>query len=461
MGAHSKRCPSGGMRKPLIPPDFLFRQHIYCGSQPMPFPGMGHHVTHQQEMKYDMVNIKHIPATGHSETDTRPLCLGCREPRLWEGPDTCMALAGETPIPTLDGWVALRDIEPGQTVFDEGGQPCSVTAVRRRGWEPVFRIEFDDRAVLLAGEHHHWVSIEYQQRHRVSNGRDSLAGWATNLMPATTAEIRESLVSRGNSGDRAMHSIPLARPLQCPEAELAIDPYLLGLWLGDGSRGAAIVTCHKDDEPHYRMKASAVGENWRIRDVTAMCDTLSCTLTRGPSPLFWSRLREMSVLREKHIPPSYLRAGYDQRLQLLQGLMDSDGYIAPETGTAEFTSTSEVLAKGTFELVLSLGQKATLLKGDATLYGIRVSDKWRVRYSPSIVVFSLPRKVGCLQPHLDRRRQADVPRTGQRYIKSVEQIGEKLTLCVTADSFNRMMLAGQHMIPVRTAGNPGNLGNGR
>ena len=168
-----------------------------------------------------------------------------------------------------------------------------------------------------------------------------------------------------------------------------------------------------------------MGENWRIRGGTAMCDTLSCTLTRGPSPLFWSRLREVGVLREKHIPPSYLRAGYDQRLQLLQGLMDSDGYIAPETGTAEFTSTSEVLAEGTFELVLSLGQKATLLKGDATLYGIRVSDKWRVRYSPTIVAVSLPRKVGCLQPHLDRRRQADVPRTGQRYIKSIEQIGKE------------------------------------
>ena len=461
MGAHSKRCPSGGMRKPLIPPDFLFRQHIYCRPQPMPLPGVGRHVTHQQEMKQDdMVSFKYIPAD-HSETDTPPQCLGCREPGEWGGPDTCMALAGETPIPTLDGWVALQDIEPGQMVFDEGGRPCSVTAVRRRGLESVFRIEFDDRAVLLAGEHHHWVSIRHQQRHRVRNGRNSLAAWATNLMPATTAEIRETLVSRGNSGDRAMHSIPLARPLQCPEAELAIDPYLLGLWLGDGSRGAAIITCHKDDEPHYRMKASAVGENWRIRGVTAMCETLSCTLTRGPSPLFWSRLREVGVLRDKHIPPSYLRAGYDQRLQLLRGLMDSDGYIAPESGAAEFTSTSEVLAEGTFELVLSLGQKATLSKGDATLHGIRVSDKWRVCYSPSIVVFSLPRKVGCLQPHLDRRRQADVPRTGQRYIKSIEQIGKKLTLCVTVDSFNRMMLAGQHMIPVRTAGNPGNLGNGR
>ena len=70
-----------------------------------------------------------------------------------------MALAGDTPIPTPEGWVLLQDIEPGQMVFDERGEPCSVIAVCRRGPEPVSRVEFDDKAVLIAGEHHHWVSI--------------------------------------------------------------------------------------------------------------------------------------------------------------------------------------------------------------------------------------------------------------------------------------------------------------
>ena len=123
-GGHARRVSAqAGMRDFLIPADFLVRQ-------PMPLPGVGRHVTHQQEMKYDMVNIKYIAAPDHSETDTPPLCRGCRKPRVWEGPDTCMALAGETPIPTLDGWVALRDIEPGQTVLDEGAShapspPCA------------------------------------------------------------------------------------------------------------------------------------------------------------------------------------------------------------------------------------------------------------------------------------------------------------------------------------------------
>ena len=73
-----------------------------------------------------------------------------------------------------------------------------------------------------------------------------------------------------------------------------------------------------------------MGENWRIRAFKG--DTLDCTLTRGPRPLFRTRLREMEVLRDKHIPALYLRAGNDQRLQLLQGLMDSDGHIAHAAG---------------------------------------------------------------------------------------------------------------------------------
>ena len=86
---------------------------------------------------------------------------------------------------------------------------------------------------------------------------------------------------------------------------------------------------------------------------------------------------------------------------------------------------------------------------------IRVCEKWRVCYSPTIVAVSLPRKVAELRPHMDRGRQTGVARTDQSYIQSIEHVGEELTVCVAAESFNRMMLTGQHMVPLRTAGVPG------
>ena len=57
-----------------------------------------------------------------------------------------------------------------------------------------------------------------------------------------------------------MHSVPVARPLRLPDADLPIDPYILGLWLGDGSSTAPNITCHRDDEHYYRERAIAAGE---------------------------------------------------------------------------------------------------------------------------------------------------------------------------------------------------------
>ena len=216
----------------------------------------------------------------------------------------------------------------------------------------------------------------------------------------------------------AMHSVPLARPLQLPDRPLPIDPYLLGLWLGDGASAAPDITCHPDDEPHYRKRALAAGEQWRIRDSHGpRKDILTCTMSHGPEPRFSDRLRDLGVKGNKHIPTLYLRSAYEQRLALLQGLMDFDGYIA-DRGVAEYTSISHQLARGVLELPLTLGQKAVLGKGVATLYGRVISDKWRVLFTPTIYVASLPRKSNRLTGFLERREGIALTRLMQWYVRA-------------------------------------------
>ena len=148
--------------------------------------------------------------------------------------------------------------------------------------------------------------------------------WTSSLRPFTTGAVQRSLVFRsGIQGCgccvESMHSIPLAHPLLLPERQLAIDPYLLGLWLGDGDSIQAMITCHWDDEPHYRRLAVAAGENWRIggsadrRRPYVLRYTLSGEPppppTDEPGPRFLTRLRELGVKGNKHVPPEYLRAG--------------------------------------------------------------------------------------------------------------------------------------------------------
>ena len=370
--------------------------------------------------------------------------------------ERCMALASDTPIPTLEGWMPINKIRPGQTVFDQSGRQRTVVAVCHRQPEPVFRVMFDDKSYLTAGAQQPWVTATHTLRHRAHRGRFPIGNWAWDFLPPDTERIQSSLIHQRGSLIEAMHSVPVARPLILPGRKLPIDPYLLGLWLGDGTSGGSIITCHEDDEPVYRKRASRAGENWRI--MGDKNGVLSCSLARGPKPLFHTRLRQLEILHNKQVPPMYLRASKDQRLELLRGLMDSDGCVN-HRGQAEFTSISEVLSRGVLELALTLGQKATRRKGDAKLYGIRISDKWRVNFAPTIYVFSLPRKAEVLKGPMERRGRVTLPRVVQRYIRSVEPAPMDSTICIVVDSPTRMFLAGEHMIPVRSAGLVGSSGH--
>ena len=365
----------------------------------------------------------------------------------------CMALSSHTPVPTPAGWVILKDIAPGQVVFDQRGCPCTVIAVCQREPEIVHRVEFDDGSILLAGAHNPWVTVRHHLRHRIHGGRFALGDWASSFDTRTTEEIRESLVYQSGTLVESMHSVPVAWPLRLPDADLPIDPYILGLWLGDGTSTAPRITCHRDDEHYYRERANAAGEEWRI--LSDRNGVLNCSLARGSEPILLHRLRGLGLLGNKHVPPIYLRASGQQRLELLRGLMDSDGHIEPERRPAEFTSTSQTLAKGTHELSLSLGQKATMREGDAVLHRRRISGKWRICFAPSMVVASLPRKADRAARLLATRQQAKLARTVQRYIRSVAPVREHPTTCLHVDSPCRMLLVGECMIPVRTSGLPG------
>ena len=358
-----------------------------------------------------------------------------------------MALASDTPVPTLTGWSTLDCLRPGDRVLDQEGEPCNVTAVCPSAKQDVFRIIFGDDFSLVAGAGQPWVTLTRSRRLKVHKEELQLSHWASMLMPLSTEDIRSCpLHKRGLMLPLSMHSIPLALSLKLPERPLRIDPYMLGLWLGDGTSRRAAITCHVDDEPHYRIQAEAAGEIWRTQK--ELGDALFCVLTRGPVPLFWTRLKQMGLLRNKHIPKEYLRSGESQRLALLQGLMDSDGYIDDVNGRAEFTSTSKRLAKATLELLLTLGQKPTLVRSNAKLNGRIIGDKWRIHFSPTVMAVSLPRKAERLAPFLAARKRTALSRLAQRYICSVEPGGTAETSCLEVDSVSGLFLSGTHMVPV-------------
>ena len=358
-------------------------------------------------------------------------------------------LDADTPVPTQHGWTRIADLAAGQQVFDEMGRLCQVTGVSREEPQPVCLLTMDDGSTLTAAPDCNWVTLSHRARALIHEKSRTLAAWSAVLLPITTAEIgAQPLHSSGNCIE-SMHSIPLPLPLLLPHRDLLIDPYLLGLWLGDGSSGVAQITCHRDDEPCYRAAAMEAGENWRI--LSEKGDVLLCSLAGPPEPRFTTRLKSLGVRGNKHVPAIYLRSSPEQRLELLMGLMDTDG-TTTVNGHAEYTSISEALARGVLELALSLGQKATLRKGLAKLYGRVVSDKWRVHFNPTCQVARLPRKADRLTGYLEWRKHIPLTRLQQRYIRSVAPAGNRETTAISVNSPSGLFLAGDHLIPVRGVG---------
>lgn len=362
------------------------------------------------------------------------------------------ALALDTPIPTPTGWTTMGAIRVGDEVCDDLGHPTRVLAAHDviHGHD-CYSITFDDGSVIVADAEHLW---ETEMRTGVGTGSVRPGGrgrW--RLATRTTAEIAASLRYRNGAFMSANHSIRLAEPLHLPDAELPIEPYTLGVWLGDGDSDTARITMGDHDAEALTQELVAVGTGVGVRQRTHAAGRYTIGATRGrggpPAPGSLSaRLRRAGLLGRKHIPAAYLRASYPQRLALLQGLMDTDGYIAPASGACELSLSNGELAAGAHELILSLGIKATINEGRMTLAGLDVGPRWRMTFHPPATrpVFRLPRKVAHQRVRHKRRALS-----AERRIVRCDPVPSVPVRCIRVAAPASMFLAGRAMVPTHNS----------
>lgn len=363
------------------------------------------------------------------------------------------ALALGTPIPTPTGWSTQGDVRVGDEVFDDAGQVCRVVGLSPI-WSdrPCYRMTFSDGSTIVADAEHEWAVRGWRgpRGHKTSGMRQSRV---------TTEQIASSLITRTRTQllggtacritERRWH-VPAAKPLVCSPARLPVDPYILGLWLGDGASANARISCGDDDVSHVMAKVEQAGYyarphrdsdgvNWLVKVSTNPVNRPG----RGHDSLA-ARLRRMSVLNNKHVPPIYLRASAGQRLSLLQGLMDSDGSTLASQAQCEFTNTNERLAESVAELLRSLGMNPTVRQSVATLHGRIIGPKWRVIFTsvPGTDVFTLPRKLASCRP-----RKSPVVRG----IVKCERVPSVPVRCIQVSSESHLYLAGQSMIPTHNS----------
>lgn len=315
-------------------------------------------------------------------------------------PGHAKALADDTPIPTPQGFTNMGDLQPGDFVFGPDGQPTRVTHVWHWKDRPCYRVTTDDGHSVIADEAHEWLV-------RLDRKRPIWKVYETSKL-ATRTSPRRPL-------------IPVFGALQLPEASLPIEPYTLGLWLGDGHSSAGSITASDDDREHAIAQVEADGYETGRPPAARM--TFSIYKIR---PI----LRALGVLWNKHIPPAYFRASYDQRLALLQGLMDSDGTIAPD-GQAFYSGVNERLCRDVMALVHTLGAKASMGEGRARLNGKDCGTHYRVTFYMA----------GCARLPRKAARTKNGTRTPGRFL-SFEKVENRDTTCITVEHPSHLFLAG-------------------
>jgi len=358
-------------------------------------------------------------------------------------------LSSLVPVPASakfpNGWATIGELEIGDQVIAPDGTlpPVSNLTPIRQG--EVYRMTLDDGQTVDSDAGHQWLVSSHYSRSAQGAGRVAERGERPLCKVLTTEEIAQKVKLRAHT-DKPInnYAIPLSAPVQFPEADLSLDPYVLGAWLGDGSTGGGEIAAGTSE--------SCTDSNG-VTDQDHMIAQLS-EFDARPKPSASEKvittrglkvaLREAGVLTEKHVPSTYLRASVEQRLALLQGLMDTDGWVSADRGFCAYVSTSKRLADGVVELVRSLGIKVSVAESGACYVSTdgngeksntyTGSTAYRVQFRTALPVFRLPRK-------LDRLPDGDVPGSSlAHFITSVEKIGTDDVRCIEVDHPDHLYL---------------------
>lgn len=385
----------------------------------------------------------------------------------------------EEVIPTPSGWVRNGDLKDGDEIFGEDGKVHKVVFAHPQVEEDAFKVSFDDGTSVLAHGGHLWHTYTRVERKSLNRRRPSRtlqkvpAGYCQcgcgNLAPIakrsygkikngqvlpcirghhnrlhlpqdyalpqgsvkTTKEILRTLrvVSNLNKPPQANHTIMLSNPVELLERALPLDPYCLGAWLGGGSKGSGGLTgIDKGIWEEIERAGYVVSHSPKSEKAHHI---------KGIVPV----LRSLQVLHNKRIPDAYLWASREQRLSLLQGLMDTDGSCMMD-GQCEFSNTNRNLSEGVYHLAASLGLKpywsekvpvCTNAKGGAK----RCKLAYIVKWTGMVPVFRLPRKLTRLQAACKSTQR-------WRYIVSIEPVGKRWMRCITVDNPTGLYLFGKN-----------------
>jgi len=355
----------------------------------------------------------------------------------------------DSKILTPAGFVNMGEIKVGDFVATKNGNFTKVLGVYPQGEKDIYKITFSDGSFTECCLEHLWECSNEKERNcykrKRVNEKKIIIEKKHDFSIKSTEDIKNELIVRDN---RLNYSIPIVKEISFDEEEHIIDPYIMGVLIGDGCFVASNVcfsTC--DEEILISFKEFAEKNNLEVKKVIGKHDYRLI----GQKNILKYNLLDLGLYgkksENKFIPKKYLIDSIENRKELLKGLMDSDGYVG-KNGNVYFYTVSNKLKDDFLFLIRSLGFLATV-----TVKNSSYKDK------NGIKIFCQKCYCICLNTNsfnpfkIERKSKRFVPRTkykAARYISSIDFVGKKQAQCIYVEDDSHLYVTDDFILTHNT-----------
>ena len=320
---------------------------------------------------------------------------------------------------TPTGFVTMGSLKVGDYVMNPNGQPVRIGDIVEQGVQEVYEVEFQDGRVVRCGANHLWATCR--------NGKKFY------IMP--TKEYAKRKLTQGSIGkEHYPYKVPKLNPLHFEERSVTVDPYVLGVLLGDGYICGTQVQFATNDQFVVEELSRRLPDYTIKKDQWAEFKYAILSKKKGYNELN-RQLKDLGVKvksYDKFIPENYKFSSVENRLELVRGLMDTDGSIT--NGAATFVSTSEKLIDDLVFVLRSLGVRVRKSKKIEGRIGVEFSNgyksdtlpHWELCITTEEDIFKLPRKLEKIR----KNRKYNYNGIGIKAIRATGQYEQQRCLCI-------------------------------
>lgn len=362
------------------------------------------------------------------------------------------AQALDSKILTPGGWKRMGEMQIGDQVLTPKNTTATVTGVFPQGQKDLYRVVFHDGSSTLCCDEHLWTVKMPAKSYR--------ANTVVQTVPLSTMREFLDQKSAGVTHIPGNITIPVTAAIEYAQpASVPIDPYLLGVLIGDGSLSSRSISISTADT-HILNKVKLLVDRYgvSVKFGAGVDYRLSNIKPQNCFPPSKNNLTEAiakvglmgTTSGNKFIPAMYKMASVEDRTNLIQGLFDTDGTV-DKRGNVSFTTTSEQLAVDVQEIVWSLGATCTITtrnpsytyrgqkKQGSKAFTLVISSPTSARF------FSLPRKVERCNASFGNGRI-----THGRRVVSIKHERVDLAQCIMIDDDDHLYITDDYVVTHNT-----------